>query len=559
MKRSPRPGRPWSCPALAAALAASLLSVGCGEEVVYAVKSDTGGAGGGGTTAGTTVGPASSSASTGAGEPGIVDLRAPERTTVRIDVTAAVVGAPMSPAAYAFSSEHGPLEVTAVAWDAGAKAILLETAKQKLGVEYTLTIQAPGDPLDGLGGAMLAADTAVFWATDFSTFEPYELVAERVGVGERVVLYVETGYSADDVDETIVEFDGQIFPIETELLHAAPDRDENGRVVLLGLDGQSYYGGYFSPFNALTDDLVSQWGYHSNEMEMVYLNVAALGGFWPDVVVAHEFGHLLYQEQHSFLEEPEYFQYHNEGLAECAVHAVYGGNPISASYYVDDPEGQLATGKSLVHWDDGNYTQYAQAYVFWTYVASRLGGVDGYRDIFQSYGSPEAIGDLLLAKLGSDFVSTQLTFLAAAWLQQPSGPLGFEGMLELPTKPAVVPPGTTSLQLAPFAGAFFPQLGNGVTPGGAGPNVRFLGIGGAGQIDEVAPFDAAGGVVIALNGHLDWNDASPEPSGALGGGTAAVKIPPGAAGRDPSWLHPPPLPPTDGGALRAWRKRTSGF
>lgn len=33
----------------------------------------------------------------------------------------------------------------------------------------------------------------------------------------------------------------------TKLFIEAPDTDKNGRIVLFGLDGESYYGGYFNP------------------------------------------------------------------------------------------------------------------------------------------------------------------------------------------------------------------------------------------------------------------------------------------------------------------------
>jgi hypothetical protein len=545
---------------VAANVVASCLWIGCGSSVTY----ETGGSGGsgGGDSGGTTAtGTTTTPTTTTSVVPAITALRAPDQTSVRIEVSAVIEAVPQSPSAYAFASEHGPLAVKAVTWDAAAKAIVLETEKQKLGVEYTLTIVAPGDPLDTLGGSMLAADTATFWATDFATFEPYEVQAERVGVGDRVVLYVDPAFAASDIDETIAQFDSMIFPIETDLFHPAPDRDDNGRIVLFGLDGQQYYGGYFDPTNSVTEATASQWGYHSNEMEILYLNVAALGGFWPDIVVAHEFQHLLYQEQHPFLVEQEYFEYHNEGLAECATHAVYGSNTTAADYYVSDPEGQLATGKSLVLWDFGNYSQYAQAYVFWTYIAAHTGGVSGYRDLFLSNGSPKAIEDLLLAKLGAGFADTQLHALAAAWLQAPAGPYGFEGMLSLLGSPVPVPAGTTSLQLAPFAAAFFPQTSDGITATGAGPDVLFLGLDASKKADADAPFDVAGGAVLALNGRLEWKDPTPQSSGVLGTSMAGAKINPAASSgsRDLAWLHPPPLPPVQGGGLQAWRKRTSGF
>jgi hypothetical protein len=527
---------------------ALLLPLGCGGEEVLNPVAVGGGGGGGG-------------AGGGPGAPAEVRaVSAPDRVSIRVELGGDVADVPQQPLAYALSSDRGSLDVVAVAWDPAANAITLETGKQKLGVTYTLAIDAPGDPLDGLGGELMAADTAEFWATDFGDpdFAQYTLVADRVAVGERVVLYLERGWSADDVDETVLAFDTVIFPVETELFHEAPDRDDNGRIVLLGLDGELYYGGYFSPVNALTDqETMDLWGLRSNEMELLYLNVAALGGFEPELVVSHEFSHLLYNEQHSWIEE--YWPYHDEGLAECAVHAAFGANETAASYYATDPSGQLALGKSLVQWEYANYSQYAQAYVFWTYVASQIGGVSGYRDLFLSSGNPDVIQELLQQKLGADFATVQLNALAAAWAQAPTGPYGFEGMLALPARPAAVPAGNDNLPLAPFAGVFFPGDAPSVEPVGPGPNVRFIAFDAAGAADLELPFAAEGGVVIALNARFDWLDPTPEPSGMLVPSQAFPGAPrPPSGAPELSWLRAPPRPPGDQ-ALRAWRHETSGF
>src|SRR4030043_1748336 len=97
---------------------------------------------------------------------------------------------------------------------------------------------------------------------------------------------------------------------------------------------------------------MNMWGIHSNEMEMIYINTA-YGSLYPVNVVPHEFQHLLYAERHNT--DLEYWAYHDEGLAECAVHAVFGINENAVYYYLNDPDGMIRTGLSLVHWTWGLY------------------------------------------------------------------------------------------------------------------------------------------------------------------------------------------------------------
>lgn len=480
--------------------------------------------------------------------------RAPDETTVLISLGGGEVEPPSATNAYTLESTKGALTVGEVSYDAATRTITLTTSQQKLGVEYTLQILSPGHPLDLQTAKLWSADTATFWATDFGSpsFEDYEVVAERVGVGENIVVYTTAEGEAYDVEEAIAYFDEEIFPTETALYVPAPDRDDNGKIVVLGLDGGGYYAGYFSPIDSVSEAQAQQWGYHSNEMEMLYISVVDLGGsLGAESVIAHEFSHLLYNENHDFFTAD--WSWHNEGLAECAVHAVSGSNDYAAEFYVS--AAGLANGQSLVNWVYSNYDQYAQAYVFLTYAASRLGGVDGYGAMFQLEGDPASVGELFTSELGRGFSELQLDMLTAVWLQEASGPNGFNGMLSLPAGPQTAT--SSPLELETFEGVFFPGAGDGLTPTGAGPDVIFRAIDGAGAIDDSAPYDAQGGVVIALR------TASAPAKGTQSTGTfsmGAAPAPSAAAPRqDRAWMHPPPLKPANLAALRAWRRQVHGF
>ena len=464
-----------------------------------------------------------------------------------------IAGHPQQPSMYALTSLNGDLEVLSVSFDAAANTITLETSKQKLGVEYTLTVKAPGNELDFKFQAFLSADTATFWAVDFADFSNYQVTARRERVGEHVVVYATPeAEDADDLDQTVAYFDETIFPIETAELTAAPDRDGNGKVLLLGLNGNQYYGGYFSPVDSITDAEAMQFGGHSNEMEMLYVSVPDNGNkFLPIQVVAHEFSHLLYNEVHDFSQTD--WNWHNEGMAECAVHLVTGMQNEYATDTYFAPNTPLAAGQSLVQWEYANYYQYAQAYMFLAYSASRLGGVDSFGDLFALEGSPASLEAVFQAEFSRSFSETQLDFLTAAWLDEPSGPYGFSGLVSPPNQPPTLPliPGS----LPPFTGVFVGVSQTMASPVGAGPDVVHRGVSGAGSVDDVAPFDSSGGTLIALNTDSTLN-ATPQSTGTFSLAAAASVA---EASADAGlWLHPPPIKPANREQMLKWRKRVHG-
>lgn len=491
----------------------------------------------------------------------IEDVWAPDELTVVL----ALSGDPGRNSAelaslYVLDSPLGGLVVQAVSYDATAREVTLTTSRQKLGVTYTVTVdRSPYEP-EPATADFLAADTAGFWVTDFSDpmFGDYWVVADRVGVGTHSVAYVEQGWDVWDTATTIAEFDGQVYPTLTGQLIAAPDFDSNQRIVLLGLDGEGYYGGYFSPTNQYTDaETMSWWGIHSNEMEIVHINI--LYGTWMvREVVAHEFGHLLYHERHGL--QQENWDYHDEGLAEVGVHLVYGVNQQSLDYYYLDPQGVIGNGLSLVHWTWAQYENYAQAYLWWIYLASRAGGLASVSEIFNlASGDPAAVDTWIAQNLGSDFASVQRDFLLANWVKAAAGPYGYGTLLDLSTKPypTTVTAGTTSLDLPPFTGAFFRLSSASVDyPGTEGADIWYAGIDGADTVDATAPFDVSGGALLVFNAS---QVSSSTPTQHSGPDAPALLPPPPAPAPVPvplAWKNPPPVTPMRLQALRAWRQRT---
>src|SRR5262245_55566573 len=81
-------------------------------------------------------------------EPEMVGVHAPDEHTVVAQLEGTGVVVPEGTNIYEIESEVGNLPVTNVAYDAAANTITLATDKQKLGVNYYLTIKAPGNTLD---------------------------------------------------------------------------------------------------------------------------------------------------------------------------------------------------------------------------------------------------------------------------------------------------------------------------------------------------------------------------------------------------------------------------
>jgi len=290
---------------------------------------------------------------------------------------------------------------------------------------------------------------------------------------------------------------------------------------------------------------------------MVYGNVA-YGNFDVENTVTHEFGHLLYHERHGFTNP--YWEYHDEGLAECAVHAVWGINQYAVDFYQWDPAGIIGQGLSLVNWTYAQFENYVLGYLFWTYVASRLDGVPTYRTLFDlSSGDPDEVNAWLNGALGEGFPAVLREGLIANWAQAPTGIYGFQGMLEFPPGSApVVPAGATSVDLEPFAGAFFQPTQSPVDyPGTEGPNIVYAGIDGAGTVDLVAPFEVAGGALLVFNQSMNHTSYPAEHSGpdvtAIDHALRAAHSP---APVSRAWLDPPPTFRQDGKAAERWRRAT---
>jgi len=292
---------------------------------------------------------------------------------------------------------------------------------------------------------------------------------------------------------------------------------------------------------------------HSNEMDMIYVN-AVTHTLYPEQVIPHEFSHLLYHQAHGFTSP--YWDYHDEGLAECGTGLVNGINQYAVDIYLWDPDGIIGAGLSLVHWVWSSYNSYVQAYLFWTYLAAQAGGPAAYGELFAlPTGAPEEVDAWIADRLGRDFPTALRDNLLANWVQAPEGPYGYRGMIGFaPAACPSVPAGTTTVELEAFTGAFFRLAEDNLDyPGTQGADITYAGIDGSGQVDLEPPFTTAGGALLVFNTSMDWQSWDPQPSGPDVPAVHPALRSLGGPAPSPAWSDPPPLGPHTRDALRAWR------
>lgn len=224
------------------------------------------------------------------------------------------------------------------------------------------------------------------WSATPSTEDFYQVPATCRAVGEHAYVFVEDvqwdrgRVEQKDVDRMVAVFDRStpadpnrgIYQTDTEAFGPPPDvdRDPNIYILLLDIVDQfsskgAYVGGYFSSVNEVPDYVARRAGMHSNEIEMLYVDVNPGDPSSPRTcsTVAHEFQHMIH-----FNQDEDEEDWINEGCSTFAEFLNGYGVRVPENFHLHPED-------SLVDW--GNTLEdYEQVGMFIQYLFEHWGGLE---------------------------------------------------------------------------------------------------------------------------------------------------------------------------------------
>jgi len=246
------------------------------------------------------------------------------------------------------------------------------------------------------------------------------------------------------------------------------DADPRISIVHTHLSGA---GGYVTSADSLPRSVYAR----SNEREAIYLDASFLdspGGPY-NAVLAHELQHLVHHAA-----DPGEESWVNEGLSQVAAELV-GATADGAASFLAEADAQLND------WPvDGPGVHYQESQLFFRYLLDRFGGRENAADLLAEPGDGIAGVDTYLRDFGTTFEDVFAEWVAANYLDGPSGPYAHNGvdLSPPPTTPVAVGEGDGTVQQ--FAADYVK-----VDPPGGGATFQFdgseeVGIG-------IEPYDGA--------------------------------------------------------------------
>ncbi|MDR3193519.1 MAG: hypothetical protein LBT87_10685, partial [Treponema sp.] len=226
----------------------------------------------------------------------------------------------------------------------------------------------------------------------------------------------------------------------------------------------------------------------------------------------------------------------DEGLSGAAEYIYLNSHTLERyGWFNSDPEGTIARGNNFFVWgnlqDNSVLDDYATAYLFFQWLRLQSGDTRIYKNIIKSpYSDYRAVTgaikphlDASLMSNDSDWTGLLKTWMAANYINAPSGPYGYRGEPRLSdVKAKTAPAGTTVLSLLPGEGVYSITRTGGATSvyaSGSGANIRYAGVNSAGTgfVSDTSTF--LGGALLTYNASINTNGTR-EP-GKLTGVTGA--------------------------------------
>lgn len=241
-------------------------------------------------------------------------------------------------------------------------------------------------------------DSRVMWLQDMSVMPPVQVQANltcRAVSPHCYVMVEDSAWNAGQVDSADAARIAERFDLSsprdstrgvwghnTSVLGMPPDAiDNDSAIYLLYYDVGSFHGysfdGFWQFFDQYYDTTAMRlWGYHSNEVECVYLDCAPNNpaGDYRIAIAAHEFGHMI----HWNYDQAESL-WVAEGNCELAMWLYGTPDPISGFSSGSDND--------LTSWT-GSWSDYIKTYLFFLYLYEQYGGRVGSSLIHNVIASP---------------------------------------------------------------------------------------------------------------------------------------------------------------------------
>jgi len=353
-----------------------------------------------------------------------------------------------------------------------------------------------------------------FWARDIRTNRDYRVDAELLYTGAYCEIWAEkgSGITVTDAQTIANEYDVNIyqkmigafgytityneksFSNQMKLADSFSSKADD-KLCILMLDirdnykkgeNESFVAGYFNPADLLNYQ-------NSNRRDMIYVDTSP--GFKENKsyvyrTLAHEMQHLMnfvtsiaMRTKPSILSIPQMDTWIDEGLSSAAEW-VYDGHSKNRIDWFKSNGGSynslINKGNNFFVW--GNRTNesvyagqddYATVYLFFQWLRLQSGSTDIYKNIISSASSNYEAVTNAAQSIDANYSSWDTllkTWLAANYINAPSGAYGYKGETAFNGMKAPVAPSVTSLNLYPGEAVYSINVQS--QPSGQGANIK---------------------------------------------------------------------------------------
>jgi len=438
------------------------------------------------------------------------------------------------------------------------------------------------DIIDGSGGdstgttnppTNVPPKTRTFWAINIATDDFYQVDAELLAEGSNCRVWAEKGagittktantmanayeekirskmldtfaykgpigYNGTDIGPINSINNGTVIANDTLELAGWMTNDD-GKLTILLLDikdnfkqgvNNGYVAGYF-----WSDDIITspQFEKYSNKCSMIYVdtNPGVPGSEDSNSTVAHELQHLM-TYVNAYISDKDYLldTWIDEGLSSAAEWLYFGKQVQSKiDMYNANKSGLIQKGNNFFVWDNhvsesqyAIFDDYSTVYLFFQWLRLQSGSTAIYKDITMSsnynYLAVTSAANKAMRENGYDDWGTLLkTWLAANYINAPSGPYGYLNDSVLKSISVKTAPKNTSISLYPGEGVY--SITNNYNLPGNKQNIRYAGLDKSGNVSDTATF--SGGALLTYNVNTNTNGRA--ESGTTTGVAASVDV-----------------------------------